>query len=83
MKVDVLVIGSGIAGLVFSLKVAPSKPVAIVTKKSRIDTNTNYAQGGIAAVFDREDSHELHVEDTLVAGAGLCHSDVVRILVRE
>lgn len=83
MNPDVLVIGSGIAGLVFSLKVARFASVAIVTKKGRVDTNTNYAQGGIAAVFDPDDSYALHFEDTVVAGAGLCHSDVVRLLVRE
>ncbi|CAN5718137.1 L-aspartate oxidase [soil metagenome] len=83
MKADVLVIGSGIAGLVFSLKMARFASVAIVTKKGRVDTNTNYAQGGIAAVFHRDDSYALHFEDTVAAGAGLCHSDVVRVLVRE
>ena len=83
MKVDVLVIGSGIAGLVFSLKAAQYGSVAIVTKKGRLDSSTNYAQGGIAAVFDPDDTPDLHVADTLVAGAGLCHGDMVRLIVDE
>src|SRR3954466_5013281 len=80
---DFLVLGSGIAGLSFALKVASLGRVAIVTKKSRAESNTNYAQGGIAAVTSKEDSFELHVRDTLEAGAGLCHEDVVRIIVQE
>jgi L-aspartate oxidase len=80
---DFLVLGSGIAGLSFALKVAPRGRVAIVTKKSRAESNTNYAQGGIAAVTSKEDSVEMHVRDTLSAGAGLCHEDVVRAIVQE
>jgi L-aspartate oxidase len=80
---DHLVLGSGIAGLIFALKVAPRGPVAIITKKNRAESNTNYAQGGIAAVTSKEDSVEMHVQDTLTAGAGLCHEDVVRAIVRE
>jgi L-aspartate oxidase len=80
---DFLVLGSGIAGLSFALKVAPLGRVAIVTKKSSAESNTNYAQGGIAAVMSREDSIDIHVRDTLAAGAGLCHEDVVRAIVRE
>jgi len=68
---DFLVLGSGIAGLTFALKVAPHGRVAIITKKHRAESNTNYAQGGIAAVTSKEDSFELHVRDTLEAGAGL------------
>src|SRR5580700_1280393 len=68
---DYLVLGSGIAGLSFALKVAPHGRVAIVTKKDRAESNTNYAQGGIAAVTGKDDSFELHVRDTLTAGAGL------------
>lgn len=82
-KFDFLVLGSGIAGLSFALKVAPKGRVAIVTKKNRAESNTNYAQGGIAAVISRDDSFELHVRDTLEAGAGLCHEDVVRTIVEE
>src|SRR2546422_5912896 len=80
---DYLILGSGIAGLTFALKVAPRGRVAIVTKKQRADSNTNYAQGGIAAVTSKEDSFELHVRDTLEAGAGLCHEQVVRSIIQE
>src|SRR3954470_21318579 len=80
---DFLVLGSGIAGLSFALKVAEKGRVAIVTKKNRAESNTNYAQGGIAAVTSKEDSFELHIRDTLEAGAGLCHEDVVRTIVEE
>ncbi len=80
---DFLVLGSGIAGLSFALKVAPFGSVAIVTKKSRAESNTNYAQGGIAAVTSKEDSFEAHVRDTLEAGAGLCREEVVRTIVEE
>src|SRR5881394_3842346 len=80
---DFLVLGSGIAGLTFALKVAPHGRVAIITKKNRAESNTNYAQGGIAAVTSKEDSFELHVRDTLEAGAGLCKEEVVRTIVQE
>jgi L-aspartate oxidase len=80
---DFLVLGSGIAGLSYALKVVPYGRVAIVTKKDRAESNTNYAQGGIAAVTSKEDSVELHVRDTLEAGAGLCKESVVRSIVEE
>ena len=80
---DFLVLGSGIAGLTFALQVAPRGRVAIVTKKNRAESNTNYAQGGIASVTSQEDSFESHVSDTLVAGAGLCKETVVRTIVEE
>jgi L-aspartate oxidase len=80
---DYLVLGSGIAGLTFALKVAPFGRVAIVTKKDRAESNTNYAQGGIASVTSKEDSFELHVADTLVSGAGLCKESVVRAIIEE
>src|SRR3954468_17517177 len=80
---DFVVLGSGIAGLSFALKVAPRGRVAIVTKKDRAESNTNYAQGGIAAVTSKEDSFEMHVRDTLEAGAGLCKEDVVRTIIEE
>jgi len=80
---DYLVLGSGIAGLTFALKAAAHGRVAIVTKKDRAESNTNYAQGGIAAVTSKEDSFELHVRDTLTAGAGLCKQSVVRTIVEE
>ncbi|HVH13798.1 MAG TPA: L-aspartate oxidase, partial [Longimicrobium sp.] len=80
---DVVVIGSGIAGLSFAIKAARYGSVALITKKSRPESSTNWAQGGIAAVFGADDSPALHMEDTLVAGAGLCHPDAVDVLVRE
>jgi L-aspartate oxidase len=80
---DFLVLGSGLAGLCYALKVAPHGRVAIVTKKDRAESNTNYAQGGIAAVTSKEDSFELHVRDTLEAGAGLCKEEVVRAIVQD
>jgi L-aspartate oxidase len=80
---DFLILGSGIAGLSFALKVAPRGRVAIVTKKNRAESNTNYAQGGIASVTGKDDSFELHVRDTLEAGAGLCKENVVRTIVEE
>lgn len=80
---DYLVLGSGIAGLSFALKAARRGRVAIVTKKDRAESNTNYAQGGIAAVTSKEDSFELHVRDTLEAGAGLCNEQAVRTIVQE
>jgi L-aspartate oxidase len=83
MKTDVVVVGSGIAGLFFALKVAKYGTVTLVTKKSRPESSTNWAQGGVAAVFGADDSPDLHIEDTLVAGAGLCHPDAVDALVRE
>src|SRR3954469_13103291 len=82
-RFDFLVLGSGIAGLSFALKVADRGRVAIVTKKDRAESNTNYAQGGIAAVVSKEDSFEMHVRDTLTAGAGLCNEAVVRSIVEE
>src|SRR5512137_1263121 len=82
-KFDFLVLGSGLAGLFFALKAAPRGRVAIVTKKDRAESNTNYAQGGIAAVTSKEDSVEMHLRDTLEAGAGLCKQDAVRVIVQE
>jgi L-aspartate oxidase len=82
-RFDFLILGSGIAGLSFALKVAARGRVAIVTKKNRAESNTNYAQGGIAAVTSKEDTFDLHVKDTLTAGAGLCRESVVRTIVEE
>ena len=80
---DFLVIGSGVAGLSYALKVARHGSVAIITKKETVESNTNYAQGGIAAVMAPEDSYESHIEDTLTAGAGLCDPKVVAFVVKE
>jgi L-aspartate oxidase len=80
---DFLVIGSGIAGLTFALDVADRGTVIIITKRSRDEANTRYAQGGIAAVFAADDSPDAHVKDTLAAGAGLCHEVVAEICARE
>ena len=80
---DFVVIGSGIAGLSFALKAAKHGSVAVVTKRKGADTNTVWAQGGIACVTSDEDSFELHVRDTLEAGAGLCDEKVVRTIVTE
>ncbi len=82
-RFDFLVLGSGVAGLTFALRVADSGTVGIVTKKQSVESNTNWAQGGIAAVTDPGDSVESHIEDTLDAGAGLCDPEVVRIVVTE
>ncbi|HET9418719.1 MAG TPA: L-aspartate oxidase [Chthoniobacterales bacterium] len=80
---DFVVVGSGIAGLSFALKVARHGSVALITKRKGADTNTAWAQGGIACVTSDEDSFELHVRDTLEAGAGLCDERVVRTIVTE
>ncbi|MCC7375934.1 MAG: L-aspartate oxidase [Verrucomicrobiales bacterium] len=82
-RFDCLVLGSGIAGLFLALKIAAHARVALVTKKQRADSNTNWAQGGIAAVLGPDDSLDNHVRDTLEAGAGLCREDVVRTIVTE
>ena len=82
-KVDFLIIGSGIAGLSYALKAAEHGSVFIITKSNEDESNTKYAQGGIAAVLYEGDSHEKHVEDTLIAGAGLCDEQIVKIVVEE
>jgi L-aspartate oxidase len=79
---DVLIIGSGIAGLSFALKVADEARVHIVTKRELTDSNTWVAQGGIASVFGERDSFDLHIQDTLAAGDGLCNEAVVERVVR-
>jgi L-aspartate oxidase len=82
-KVDVLIIGSGIAGLSYALKVAENNSVFIVTKSNEDESNTKYAQGGIAAVWHDKDTIEKHIQDTLIAGAGLCDEEAVRVVVTE
>ncbi|TZF85776.1 L-aspartate oxidase (plasmid) [Pedobacter sp. BS3] len=81
--VDFLVVGSGIAGLSFALKAAKHGKVLIVTKANADESNTKYAQGGVAVVVDKEDSFDKHMEDTLIAGDGLCDKHVVEIVVTE
>ena len=87
METDFLVIGSGIAGLTYALKMAeqhPDKKITIITKTDADETNTKYAQGGIAGVWDEQkDSYEKHIEDTLIAGDGLCNEAIVEIVVKE
>ncbi|RYZ21995.1 MAG: L-aspartate oxidase, partial [Chitinophagaceae bacterium] len=87
MQTDFLVIGSGIAGLTYALKVAqhfPDRQVTIITKAAADETNTKYAQGGIAVVNDQEhDSFAKHIQDTLIAGDGLCNPEVVELVVKE
>src|SRR3990172_8219551 len=78
-----LVIGSGIAGLSFALRAAKKGPVTIITKTEASESSTNYAQGGIATVWSGEDTFESHIEDTHRAGAGLCHTDTVDMVVRD
>jgi len=87
METDFLVIGSGIAGLTYALKTAkhfPDKKIIVITKTDADETNTKYAQGGIAGVIDElKDSFEKHIDDTLIAGDGLCNRETVEIVVTE
>jgi L-aspartate oxidase len=87
MTTDYLVIGSGVAGLTFSVKIAekfPDRKVVIVTKANEDESNTKYAQGGVAIVSNKEeDSFKKHINDTLIAGDGLCEKDVVQMVVKE
>ncbi len=87
MQTDFLIIGSGIAGLTYALKTAkshPDKNIVVITKTQADETNTKYAQGGIAGVWDEEkDSYNKHIEDTLIAGDGLCNEKIVEIVVKE
>jgi len=80
---EYLIIGSGIAGLNLALHMADSGRVHVISKTQLDETNTNYAQGGIASVTTKSDSFESHIEDTLTAGAGLCHQDAVKVMVNE
>ena len=82
-KTDFLVIGSGIAGLSYALKAAKFGKVTLITKKQIRKTNTALAQGGVAAVFSQTDSFDLHIQDTLAAGDGLCNKEVVAMVVKD
>jgi L-aspartate oxidase len=83
VRTDILVLGSGAAGLFFALKAAHFADVLIATKKNSSESNTFYAQGGIASVTHRDDSFERHIADTIAAGAGLCKREAVETVVRE
>ncbi|MGA2667841.1 MAG: L-aspartate oxidase [Ignavibacteria bacterium] len=83
LKTEILVIGSGIAGLSFALKASKYAKVLIITKKEKAESNTNYAQGGIATVIGKNDNFDLHIKDTLESGAGLCHVDAVKEIVLD
>lgn len=83
VETDVIVVGAGIAGLFTAIKASENQRVIIITKKSLLDSNTQYAQGGIAAVTSEEDSPAYHRQDTLIAGAGLCSRKAVDVLVHE
>lgn len=82
-----LVIGSGVAGLTFAVKIAekfPSKTITIITKSNEDESNTKYAQGGVAVVLDKEEnSYQKHIQDTLIAGDGLCDATVVDMVIKE
>ncbi|MCC6070865.1 L-aspartate oxidase [Massilia sp. GCM10020059] len=83
MKFDVAIVGSGLAGLSVALHLAETRKVAIISKRALLDGASNWAQGGIAAVLDSGDSHQKHIEDTLVAGAGLCDEAATRYIVEH
>src|SRR3990170_1518245 len=83
VKYDYVIVGSGIAGLYTALLARKYGSVLVITKGSIDDTNTKFAQGGIAAAIGKDDSPELHFEDTVAAGDGLCNEEAVRILVNE
>ena len=82
-KTSILIIGSGAAGLTLALRIAPLAQVTVLSKGDLKEGATFYAQGGIAAVLDSEDSLESHLEDTMAAGVGLCHRDVVEHVVNR
>jgi L-aspartate oxidase len=83
LRFDVLIIGSGLAGLTMALQLAPHKKVCLVTKRQLTDSASSWAQGGIAAVLTDDDSLEAHIQDTLIAGAGLCDPEVTRHVVKH
>ncbi len=87
MHTNYLVIGSGVAGLTYAVKMAkkfPKKTITIVTKGNKDESNTKYAQGGVAVVLDKsEDSFRKHIEDTLIAGDGLCNTDIVKMVIKR
>lgn len=83
MKFDVAIVGSGLAGLSVALHLAETRTVAIISKRALQDGASNWAQGGIAAVLDSGDSHKQHIDDTLIAGGGLCDEGATRFIVEH
>ena len=83
MKFDVAIVGSGLAGLSVALHLAQTRTVAIISKRALLDGASNWAQGGIAAVLDSGDTHQQHIDDTLVAGGGLCDEAATRYIVEH
>ena len=83
MNFDVAIVGSGLAGLSVALHLANARKVVVISKRSLRDGASDWAQGGIAAVLDSADSHEQHVKDTLIAGAGLCDESATRHIVEH
>ena len=83
MKFDVAIVGSGLAGLSVALHLAETRTVAIISKRALMDGASNWAQGGIAAVLDSGDSHDQHIDDTLIAGGGLCDESATRYIVEH
>ena len=83
MTFDVLIVGSGLAGMTLALHLAEKKKVGLITKKELLEASSSYAQGGIAAVLDAGDSVEAHIQDTLVAGGGLCNEPATRFIVEN
>ena len=81
--VDVLIIGGGIAGLRAAMQIDPRLSILVITKDAMEQSNSAYAQGGIASVIDPDDNFASHVDDTLIAGANLCDRDVVEMVVSE
>src|SRR5512134_2308679 len=82
-RVDFLVLGGGVAGLTFALQAVKHGSVLVLTKRQRSEGSTQYAQGGVASVLGPDDDFDLHIQDTLVAGAGLCKREAVEVTVRE
>ena len=83
ISIDCLIIGTGISGLKAGLDISKEKRVILITKDKMIETNTNYAQGGIAVVLSKDDNFDLHISDTMYAGAGLCDKKAVEVLIKE
>ena len=83
LEFDVLIIGSGAAGLSLALKLADQSNVAVLSKNALVEGATFYAQGGVSAALDKHDSIESHVEDTIATGAGLCNPEIVRFVVER